>query len=223
MDRSQICQFIDHTLLKNDATESEIKRLCQEAIKFRFKTVCVERRWLKVVSSELKGTSVLPISVVGFPSGEEATVEKIKQAEEAMEWGAQELDMVLNRTLLFHRDYYGVLHDIESVVKSSRGRVVKVILETSELETAQKVIACALVKAARAHFVKTSTGFSKMGATESDVQLMRSVVGPDFGVKASGGIRSLESFLKMVEAGANRIGTSNAVGMIQGSAIEGTY
>lgn len=213
-----LAHYIDHTLLRPDATEAEIRKVCQEAVEYRFKTVCIGPQWVKLAAECLAGTSVLPITVIGFPGGAVPTSEKVREASRAIEEGAQELDMVLNRGLLQAYKYSEAQVDILAVVQAAEGKPVKVILETSELTDQQKIVACALVVAAGAQFVKTSTGFSKSGATESDIRLMRSVVGPNFGVKASGGVRTLADAEKMVAAGATRLGTSASIAIVTGAA-----
>jgi len=210
-------QYIDHTLLRPDAKESEIAKLCEEAREFSFKTVCVEGKWVALAAKLLKGSSVLPITVVSFPKGEDHTPMKAAETLAAVKAGAKEIDMVLNRTLLKKRDHEAVFDDIRAVVEAAGSLPVKVILETSELTREEKLMACALCKAAGAKFVKTSTGFSKSGATAEDVRLMREAVGPDMGVKASGGIRTADDARKMIEAGADRLGCSASIAIVQGS------
>jgi deoxyribose-phosphate aldolase len=222
-DSKKLASLIDHTLLRKDATEPEFEKLCQEAIQQGFKTVCVEAQWLPFVTQKLKGSSVMPIAVVCFPEGTASTTEKIEKTRAAVKAGAQEIDMVLNRDLLKARKYGDVLQDIRGVVEAAGKAPVKVILETSELNHEEKAIACALSKIAGAAFVKTSTGFSKSGATVEDVRLMRQVVGPEMGVKASGGVRSQEDAIKMVEAGASRLGTSASVAIVTGSKGQTSY
>ena len=219
-----LAQYIDHTLLRPDAKELDIIKLCEEALEHSFKAVCIERQWLSLVSPLLKGSPVLPITVLSFPAGDASTGRKVEEALEALEDGAKELDMVLNRALLREGNYDLVLSDIASVVDAAGTLTVKVILETSELTHDEKVIACSLAKAAGAGFVKTSTGFSKNGATEDDVQLMRRIVGKSIGVKASGGIRSYDTAVNMIRAGANRLGTSASVAILKGASLAaGTY
>jgi len=211
----QVAKIIDHTLLEVDATQAEILQLCAEACEYGFFSVCIRSEWLKVAREALKGSSVMAITVVGFPSGEESRLEKVNQTKMAIENGAQEIDMVLNRTLLKKKEFGLVYQDIRSVVEASGNQWVKVILETSELSLEEKVEACTLVKAAGANFVKTSTGFTSLGATTDDITLMRRIVGPEFGVKASGGVRSWQDAVNMVNAGATRLGTSASVAIIQ--------
>lgn len=213
----ELAKYIDHTLLKPDATQAEIEKTCVEAVQNGFKTVCVEARWLPIATLKLQGSSVLPIAVICFPQGTASTNEKRIATEKAIEAGAKEIDMVLNRELLKNRNYSEVLKDIQAVVLAAGKAPVKVILETSELTQEEKAIACALAKVAGAAFVKTSTGFSKSGATVEDVQLMRQIVGPEMGVKASGGVRSYQDAIRMIEAGASRLGTSASVAIIQGA------
>lgn len=212
----ELAQYIDHTLLRPDATEAEIERLCQEARTYHFKAVCVEAKWLPTVRTLLEGSAVAAATVIGFPGGSVSSVEKQHEARAAREWGADEMDMVLNRDWLKAGDFAAVFRDVEGVVSEAGVLPVKVILETSELNQQQKVIACALAKAAGARFVKTSTGFSGAGATVEDIRLMRAVVGADFGVKASGGVRDLAQALLLIAAGANRLGTSAGVAILQG-------
>lgn len=217
----ELAEYIDHTVLKPEATEEDIRKACAEAREYGFKGVCVEVRWLPVVVPLLKGSKSLAVTVVGFPSGTLSTVEKVRETETAIEYGAQEVDMVLNRDLLKEKNYRALSEDISKVVHAAGTKPVKVILETSELSHDEKVGACAVAKAAGAAFVKTSTGFSNGGATIEDVKLMRETVGLHFGVKASGGVRNLEQALAMIAAGASRIGTSAGVAIVKGSASSG--
>ena len=217
MNNVDLAPFIDHTLLKPDVTEKEINKICQEAIQHRFATVCVNPGHITRVTELLRGSSVKPITVVGFPLGTTTTQSKVNEARQAVQTGAQEIDMVLNGAALKDRDYALVFEDIDQVVRAAHPFPVKVILETASLTEPEKIIACALAKAAKAAFVKTSTGFGAGGATVSDIELMRRTVGPDMGVKASGGIRSYQDAIRMIEAGANRIGASNSVKIIEES------
>ncbi len=205
---------IDHTLLKPEATREEIQRVCEEARKYRFATVCVNSAYIGLVAELLKGSSTKAIAVVGFPLGAAATATKAFEAREAIRLGAQEIDMVINIGALKSRDYATVMDDIQKVVEASKPYPVKVILETSSLNDDQKIIACALSKAANAAFVKTSTGFGSGGATAEDIALMRRIVGPEMGVKASGGIRTYEDAAKMIAAGATRIGASASIAIV---------
>jgi deoxyribose-phosphate aldolase len=213
-----LAKLIDHTLLKPEATRDEVVALCEEARKYRFASVCVNTTWVSLCKAMLAGTDVMVCAVVGFPLGAMAPQAKAYEARDAVRSGAREIDMVINIGALKSRDYETVFEDICRVVKSAAPAAVKVILETSALDTEQKIIGCTLAKLAGAAFVKTSTGFGKAGATVEDVALMRRVVGPDVGVKASGGVRTADDVLKMAQAGANRIGASASVAIVSGSA-----
>ena len=210
---SPIARVIDHTLLKPEATRHDIVRLCAEARLYGFATVCINPCWVPLAASELAGTPVKVCTVVGFPLGATATEIKVAEASTMLRVGAEEIDMVINIGALRSGDYDRVKCDIQAVVAESHkaGAIVKVILEMALLDKPEKTIACTLAYLSHADFVKTSTGFAGAGATAEDVALMRQVVGPDMGVKAAGGIRSLEDFRKMVGAGATRIGTSSGV------------
>lgn len=213
MDSKELAQYIDHTQLRPEATEADIAQACAEAREHGFKTVCVERQWVKQAAQALEGSASVPIAVIGFPKGTEPTAEKVEQTRAAVADGAREIDMVLNRDLMNRKDYAGVYQDIHAVVEAA-GVPVKVILETSELTLLQKQMGCVLSKAAGAAFVKTSTGFASGGATLEDVRLMRDMVGDDVGVKASGGIRDRKTALAMIEAGASRLGCSASVAIV---------
>jgi deoxyribose-phosphate aldolase len=212
-----IARYIDHTLLKPDATRDELSKLCDEASKYGFATVCVNSANVGYCARRLAGSGVRAIAVVGFPLGAMATGSKAYEAREAVRQGAGEIDMVINIGALKSRDYRYVMRDIEEVVKASTPAPVKVILETSMLDNEQKVAACAISKAAGAHFVKTSTGFGGGGATAEDIALMRRVVGFDMGVKASGGVRSREDAERLLMAGADRLGASASIAIVTGS------
>ncbi|MEW6433588.1 MAG: deoxyribose-phosphate aldolase [Myxococcota bacterium] len=218
-----IAPFIDHTLLKPDATTAEVVKLCEEAKKYGFATVCVNSINVGTAARALAGSSVLPIAVVGFPLGAALPSAKAFETREAVRCGAKEIDMVMNIGALKSKDYALVLKDIELVVDAAKPWPVKVILETSQLTTEEKIIGCALSKAAGAAFVKTSTGFSTGGATAEDIALMRRIVGDDMGVKASGGVRSTEDALNMITAGANRIGASASVAIVTGQKSNSKY
>jgi deoxyribose-phosphate aldolase len=214
---ADLARLIDHTLLKPEATRDEVVKLCEEARKHRFASVCVNTTWVPLCKALLAGTEVMVCAVVGFPLGAMTPSAKAYEAREAMRQGAREIDMVINIGALKSRDYETVFEDICKVVKACAPAQVKVILETSALDTEQKIIGCTLSKLAGAAFVKTSTGFGKGGATVEDVALMRRVVGPDLGVKASGGVRTAEDVIKMAQAGATRIGASASVAIVTGA------
>jgi deoxyribose-phosphate aldolase len=212
-----IASLIDHTLLKPEATESDIVQLCREAREYNFKTVCVNPCWVDVARRKLSDSSVLVCTVVGFPLGANLTETKLSEARLALEQGAAELDMVQNVGALRSGDSAFAQAEIAALARVAHagGAILKVILETSVLSEEEKVAACGLAVEAGADFVKTSTGFSAAGATESDVRLMRATVGPSMGVKASGGVRTFDALRRMVEAGATRIGTSSGVQIIR--------
>src|ERR1051325_1746009 len=212
-----LAALIDHTLLKPQASAADIRRLCQEARRYQFVAVCVNPYWVPRAVAELAGSPVRVATVAGFPLGANTTIVKVTEAEAAIRYGAHEVDMVLNIGELSGGNLDAVQNDIADVVAAAhaRGALVKVILETALLTDEQKTAACSLSKEAGADFVKTSTGFSTHGATAHDVALMRSAVGPEMGVKASGGIRTLEDLQAMRAAGANRIGTSAGAHIIE--------
>ena len=212
-----IASLIDHTILKPDATADDVRNVCREAVQYKFASVCVNPYWVPLVAAELKGSPVKVCTVVGFPLGANATETKVAETVSAIKVGAQEIDMVINVGELRGGNYDAVRSDIAAVVEASHksGAVVKVILETALLDDNQKMMACTLCKVAKADFVKTSTGFSKHGATTADVALMRLAVGPEMGVKASGGIRTLDDVRNMAAAGASRIGASASVKIIE--------
>jgi deoxyribose-phosphate aldolase len=214
---SGIAGLIDHTLLKPEATEADIRRICAEALQYKFASVCVNPYWVPLVAEELAGPEVKVCSVVGFPLGASRVHAKTLEAHDALESGAREIDMVINIGELRVGRHDAVRADIEAVAEAAHwgGAIVKVILETALLNDEEKIAACRLAKLAGAEFVKTSTGFASRGATVEDVALMRSVAGPEMGVKASGGIRTLEDLMKMVAAGANRIGASSSVKIVE--------
>lgn len=218
-----LAKYIDHTLLKADATKDELEKVCEEARKFNFSTVCVNSSNIPYVAKKLSGSSVKPIAVVGFPLGASSSSSKAFEARQAIRSGAREIDMVINIGALKSRDYGAVMEDIIKVVSTSKPYLVKVILEVSALNEFEKVIACALAKAGGAGYVKTSTGFGSGGATIEDVRLMRLIVGDDMGVKASGGIKTTNDAQNMIEAGANRIGASASVGIVCGKKVNSNY
>ena len=204
-----ITQWIDHTILKPDATQEEVRRVCEEARQYYFASVCVNSCYTRLVHEALAGTAVKTCTVVGFPLG--ATTVKSLETSRAVADGAEEIDMVMHIGALKEKAYQLVRMDIESVVEASEHALVKVILETCLLTDEEKKRACETAVQAGADFVKTSTGFSTGGATVQDIALMRRIVGSEIGVKASGRIRTLEDVLKMIDAGASRIGTSSGV------------
>ena len=215
-----IAALIDHTILKADATRADVLKVCHEARQYNFASVCVNPFWVPLVRAELAGTPVKVCTVVGFPLGATSTESKAAEAAIAVRDGAQEVDMVINVGALKSGDQDAVKADIAAVAKAAHagGAILKVILETSLLSDTEKAIACVLAKAAGAEFVKTSTGFSTAGATAHDIALMRQAVGPEMGIKASGGIRSLQDLQAMTAAGATRIGASASVKIVEATA-----
>jgi deoxyribose-phosphate aldolase len=217
LDAADVAAIIDHTLLKADATKEDIENLCREAREFGFATVCVNPTWVALASAALAGSCVPVCAVVGFPLGATSPDAKACETRRAIFDGAREIDMVINIGALKSGELDLVERDIAAVTDTCReGRALsKVIIEAALLTDEEKVAACTLAKAAGADFVKTSTGFSTGGATVADVRLMRRVVGPEMGIKAAGGIRTLEELKAMVAAGATRIGTSSGVRIVQ--------
>ena len=207
-------KLIDHTLLKQDATPEQILKLCEEAKEYDFMSVCVNPAYVPLAAEALKGSSVKVCTVIGFPLGMNLTKTKVEEAQLCIKQGADEIDMVINVGMLKSGNDDYVEAEIAELKAVAGERVLKVIIETCLLTDEEKVRACKLAKNAGADFVKTSTGFSTGGATVHDVRLMRETVGPEMGVKASGGVRTHEDLLAMVEAGANRIGTSNGTKII---------
>lgn len=217
MDLQTIASMIDHTLLKPDATASQIEKLCREAKEYGFASVCVNPVWVARAAEWLKDSNVKVCTVVGFPLGATTKETKAFETRNAIENGADEIDMVMNIGALKSGEHTLVREDIAAVVEAAGGKTVKVILETGLLNDDEIRRASTLAKEAGAHFVKTSTGFGYGGATEAAVRLMRETVGPDMGVKASGGVRDAETARKMIEAGANRIGASASVAIVTGA------
>ena len=210
-----LARFIDHTLLKPEATPSQVEQLCMEAAEYHFASVCINPIYVSLASKRLAGTDVKVCTVIGFPLGATPSQVKVFEARRAMHSGAAEIDMVIPIGLLIAKEYKNVFIDIQAVVEACHkaNALVKVILEMAFLDRHQKIIACLLAQSAGADFVKTSTGFGPGGATREDVALMRCIVGkPDqMGVKAAGGIRTLADAQAMIEAGANRLGTSSGI------------
>lgn len=204
-------KLFDHTILKADATREMVERVCREAREHHFMSVCVNSYYTGFVADELQGSDVRVCTVVGFPLGQMSTKAKAAETRIAVEDGADEIDMVINVGALKGRDDAVVFEDIRAVREACKGKVLKVIIETCLLNEEEKVRACRLAMEAKADFVKTSTGFSTGGATKEDVALMRKTVGDTMGVKASGGIRDREKAVEMLEAGADRLGTSATI------------
>lgn len=204
-------KLFDHTILKADATKEEVAEICREAVEHDFMSVCVNSYYTAFAAGLLKGSSVLVCTVVGFPLGQMSTAAKCAETELAVADGAEEIDMVINVGALKDQEYEAVLNDIKSVKNACGDARLKVIIETCLLTEKEKIKACELAMQAGADFVKTSTGFSKAGATAEDVELMRKTVGESMGVKASGGIRNRETAEKMIQAGASRLGTSATI------------
>lgn len=216
--------YIDHTLLKPGATESQFDQLCAEALEYKFMSVCVNSSWVPYVAKKLRGSTIKVCSVVGFPLGEMDTRSKAFETRNAIASGAHEIDMVINTSALKSGNLKLVEEDIRAIKRACRSTtVLKVIIETSLLTDEEKVIACELSKKVGADFVKTSTGFTGAGATVEDVALMRRVVGAKMGVKASGGIRDYKTAVAMINAGATRIGAGGSVAIVSGSTAQGNY
>jgi deoxyribose-phosphate aldolase len=221
---TNIAAMIDHTLLKPDATKQQIETLCQEAREHKFFSVCVNPVWVSMAKELLKDSGVKVCTVIGFPLGAATSETKAFETKNAIENGAEEVDMVINIGALKDQNDEWVENDIRSVVAAAKGKALtKVIIETSLLTKEEKIRACQLAVKAGADFVKTSTGFSSGGATVSDIALMRETVGPNVGVKASGGVRNAEDAQKMIESGATRIGASSSVAIIKGETVTSSY
>lgn len=218
-----INKYIDHTLLKQDSTQEQIDKLLAEAKTYDFASVCVNPTWVSHCAKALSGSDVKVCTVVGFPLGAMTSAAKAFETADAIKNGADEIDMVLNIGALKSGQLELVENDVRAVVEAADGKLVKVIIEACLLTDAEKVTACELSVKAGADFVKTSTGFSTGGATVSDVALMRQTVGPNVGVKAAGGARSLADAKAFIEAGATRIGTSAGIAIIQGETVDGGY
>lgn len=220
MNRKEIARYIDHTALKADTTPEQIDTLCQEARDYEFASVCVNPVFVPQAAKLLAGSQVEVCTVVGFPLGATSTASKVKEAEIAIDEGAQEVDMVLAIGLLKAGEYARVRHDVQAVADTchAKGAILKVIIENALLTDAEKVMACELCQAACADFVKTSTGFASSGAKVDDVALMRQTVGPDMGIKAAGGIGDYETAMAMIKAGATRIGASRSINIVEGAA-----
>ncbi|WP_407691373.1 deoxyribose-phosphate aldolase [Robertmurraya mangrovi] len=221
---TNIAGMIDHTLLKPEARKEQVELLCAEAKEYTFASVCVNPTWVRYASELLSGTEVKVCTVIGFPLGATTSETKAFETKNAIENGATEVDMVINIGALKDGNNDLVENDIRAVVEAAKGKALtKVIIETSLLTEEEKVRACELSVKAGADFVKTSTGFSTGGATYEDIALMRKTVGPDIGVKASGGVRSAEDAGKMIEAGATRIGASSGIAIVKGLTANTDY
>ncbi|OGS01892.1 MAG: deoxyribose-phosphate aldolase [Elusimicrobia bacterium RIFCSPLOWO2_12_FULL_59_9] len=220
---SPVARLIDHTLLKPHATQEEVGQLCQEARRFCFASVCVNPAYASLCAHLLEGSGVKICTVVGFPLGSTTPTVKAIEAKEAIANGADEIDMVINVGAIKSGNAALALDDMRAVREATRGKILKVILETSYLTRDEKIRACKLAKEAGADYVKTSTGFGPGGATVEDIRLMRETVGPLMGVKASGGIRDLPTLEAMVQAGATRVGASASVAIVTGKKSQSAY
>ena len=218
----ELNRMIDHTILKPEATEAAVQKIIDEAKEYNFFSVCINPCWVAFASEQLADTDVAVCTVIGFPLGANTPEVKAYEAADAIKNGANEVDMVINIGALKSQQYDHVRQDIQGVVDAAKGKaLVKVIIETALLTDEEKVKACELAKEAGADFVKTSTGLSTGGAKVADIRLMRETVGPDMGVKASGGVHNAEEALAMIEAGATRIGASTGVAIVSGATGEG--
>jgi len=216
-------KYIDHTILKPETTQEQVEKILSEAKEYDFASVCVNPTWVSLAAESLKDSDVNVCTVIGFPLGANTSAVKAFETEDAIANGADEIDMVINVGALKAGNDALVLDDIKAVVDASGDKLVKVIIEACLLTDDEKVRACQLSKEAGADYVKTSTGFSTGGATVADVALMRKTVGPDMGVKASGGARSYEDAIAFIEAGASRIGASSGVAIMNGAQADGDY
>ncbi len=220
----QMARYIDHTLLKPDAIDKQFDQLCDEAKKYNFYSVCVNSGWVSYVAKKVRGSDVKVCSVIGFPLGESDSRSKAFETRNAIDNGANEIDMVISVSALKSGNLKYVEEDIRAVKRACRSTtVLKVILETSLLDENEKILACEISKKIGVDFVKTSTGFGGGGATVGDIELMRRVVGPEMGVKASGGIRDFKTAAAMIKAGATRIGAGAGVAIVTGGKSEGGY
>ena len=217
IENNELAKMIDHTALKACTRAGQIDKLCQEAKQYNFASVCVNPSWVPRCVDNLKDSDIMVCAVIGFPLGATSTLVKAAEAAIAIEKGADELDMVINVGRLLDGEYDFVRNDIAAVVNAGPGKTIKVIIEICYLNNEQIIMACKLSREAGAHFVKTSTGFGTGGANVEAVKLMRETVGPVMGVKASGGIRTREDAMRMIEAGANRIGASAGIAIIEGN------
>lgn len=224
MTKNELAKFIDHTILKAETKKSDVERICKEALEYNFASVCINPCNVKLASKLLKGSEVKVCTVIGFPLGANTSKVKAYETEDAILNGAHEVDMVINIGKLKDGDYDYVREDIKSVVSAAKGKALtKVIIETCLLTDEEKIKACELAKEAGADFVKTSTGFSTGGATPADIKLMRSTVGVDMGVKASGGVRNINDAEAVISNGATRIGASSSIDIVEGRTAKSNY
>lgn len=224
MDKQQLARMIDHTILKADTTKVAVEKICKEALEYNFASVCINPTNIKLAAELLKGSEVKVCTVIGFPLGANTTEVKAFETKDAIEKGADEVDMVINIGKLKDKDYDYVREDIKAVVDAAKGKALtKVIIETCLLTDEEKVMACKLSVEVGADFVKTSTGFSTGGATPEDIKLMRETVGPDLGVKASGGVRCIADAEAVINNGATRIGASASIEICEGKVSNSTY
>ncbi|MGG3889307.1 deoxyribose-phosphate aldolase [Metabacillus fastidiosus] len=221
---TDLAKMIDHTALKADTMKAAIETLCMEAKQYNFASVCVNPTWVELAAELLKGTEVKVCTVIGFPLGANTPETKAFETKDAIDKGAEEVDMVINIGALKDKNDALVERDIHAVVEAAKGKALtKVIIETSLLTEEEKIRACEIAVKAGADFVKTSTGFSTGGATTADISLMRKIVGPEIGVKASGGVRDLEGAKGLIEAGATRIGASSGIAIVKGETAKTDY
>lgn len=224
MNKQELAKMIDHTILKAEATDAEVMQLCKEAIEYGFASVCINPSMVKKAATILEGSEVKVCTVIGFPLGATSTEVKAFETEQTIKDGATEVDMVINVGKLKENNLEYVKNDIAAVVNAAKGKALtKVIIETCLLTDEEKVTVCKIAKEVGADFVKTSTGFSTGGATKEDIKLMRETVGPDMGVKASGGVRSHEDAMAMIENGATRIGASASIAICNGTKSNSNY
>ncbi len=215
MNKKDLARLIDHTLLKSDTKIEDIKKLCEEAIKYTFYSVCINPCYVKIAKELLKDSDIKICTVISFPLGSSTIKTKIYEATEAIENGADEIDMVMNIGMFKSNKYEYVHEEISSIKKTMEKRILKVIIETSILNEEEKIKASEMVKKSGANFVKTSTGFSQGGATKEDILLIRKAVGDNFGIKASGGIKTYQQAVELINAGATRIGSSSSVKIME--------
>lgn len=221
---AELAGYIDHTLLKPESTEPQFEQLCDEAVQYKFKSVCVNSSWVPFVAKKLRGTGVIVCSVIGFPLGGMDTRSKAFEARSAIASGATELDMVINVGALKSGNLKLVEEDIRAIKRACRSTtLLKVIIETGLLTEPEKILACEIAKKVGADFVKTSTGFAGSGATVPDIALMRRIVGPGMGVKASGGIKTFDQAVALINAGASRLGCGSSIEVMTGAETKGNY